>query len=643
MNSSLRSALLAPQPSAALRWQNDGAPYRDEFADGYFSAENGLAETKYIFLAGNHLPERWRHRPFTIAELGFGTGLNLACVLQARQRAREDNLPWLSFWTVDNRPLLPDDLQRAHQQWPALRQAWDAIESAYPPLWHGWHCRLLKHYRVQWTCVWDEAEQALEQAQLHADAWFLDGFKPKTNDSMWSEDILRRITEQSRAGATLSTYTAAGAVRRGLQKAGWQITKRAGYGCKRDSIQGTLREPAPPSARSLNTLPQPAVSKLTSTLPIAVVGGGMAGCCVAHRLQQCDRAVTIFDRRPEPAQAASGNYSGWLHPLLRDPQAVQGAWYDAAWAEATAWPLVVRARGGFWSAPDAATAKKWSQRGIAPEIAEFIASSDATGQNPQHARWGGWNLPGALTIDPVATCHNLVRHCTWQGEHGIHGYLSAAPDRHWLIDHHGNRHGPFAAIVWCTAGGADAMDPQADDFRQAFPYRFAKGHVGLFAGSRQTAWAGTRYFLPHSEGIVVGTDYQARARDAVVDQEVLQGWKAETLVADQVQKPPKLLAARAAIRCTTPDHLPLVGPVIQRQQATEALAEWSKGTVLHDKLPAHAGHWVSMAHGSRGLSGACYAARILVAQMLGLACPVPRQDTLAIQPDRAWLRELRRA
>ena len=221
-------ARLARQPHAELAWRPDGSPFREEYDDGYFSADNGQSETEYIFLNGNELPERWRHRPFTIAELGFGTGLNLACVMAARKHAEIDNLPWLSFWTVDNRPLQQNDFSRAHQQWPLLKPEWSALENAYPPLWHGWHNRLLKPYRIQWICIWDEAEAALEQSQLHADAWFLDGFKPKTNSSMWSASLIKEVSKHSAPQATLSTYTAAGAVRRGFQAAGWKITKRKG-------------------------------------------------------------------------------------------------------------------------------------------------------------------------------------------------------------------------------------------------------------------------------------------------------------------------------------------------------------------------------------------------------------------------------
>lgn len=52
----------------------------EEFDDIYFSPEDGVAETRHVFLAGNGLPDRWQGRDdFTIAETGFGTGLNFLC------------------------------------------------------------------------------------------------------------------------------------------------------------------------------------------------------------------------------------------------------------------------------------------------------------------------------------------------------------------------------------------------------------------------------------------------------------------------------------------------------------------------------------------------------------------------------------
>ncbi|MGB0905703.1 MAG: FAD-dependent oxidoreductase, partial [Mangrovicoccus sp.] len=41
-----------------LSWKDGGVPVSNRFDDPYYSLENGLAETRYVFLQGNRLPER---------------------------------------------------------------------------------------------------------------------------------------------------------------------------------------------------------------------------------------------------------------------------------------------------------------------------------------------------------------------------------------------------------------------------------------------------------------------------------------------------------------------------------------------------------------------------------------------------------
>ncbi len=65
--------------NAKLSWNDAGTPVSDSFGDVYFSNDNGLQETRYVFLNQNNLPERWQTHDrdlFVIAETGFGTGLN---------------------------------------------------------------------------------------------------------------------------------------------------------------------------------------------------------------------------------------------------------------------------------------------------------------------------------------------------------------------------------------------------------------------------------------------------------------------------------------------------------------------------------------------------------------------------------------
>ena len=68
---------LTQTPAANLDWSRPGTPAATDFGDIYFSVDGGLEETRAVFLRGCGLPEAWHRRAvFTIAELGFGSGLN---------------------------------------------------------------------------------------------------------------------------------------------------------------------------------------------------------------------------------------------------------------------------------------------------------------------------------------------------------------------------------------------------------------------------------------------------------------------------------------------------------------------------------------------------------------------------------------
>src|SRR5690606_27910631 len=95
-----------------------------------------------------------------------------------------------------------------------------------------------------------------------ADAWFLDGFSPAANPEMWRPRVLDLVAARSAPGARLATFSAAGAVRRGLAEAGFEVERRPGHGRKRHRLEA--RRPGPPPLDR----PGPRV---------AIVGCGIAG------------------------------------------------------------------------------------------------------------------------------------------------------------------------------------------------------------------------------------------------------------------------------------------------------------------------------------------------------------------------------
>ena len=77
--------------NAKLSWLDTGLPYSLDFDDTYHSSEGAQAESRYLFLDGNRITQRWHEAYesakrvvdcFTVAELGFGCGLNFLETLQ---------------------------------------------------------------------------------------------------------------------------------------------------------------------------------------------------------------------------------------------------------------------------------------------------------------------------------------------------------------------------------------------------------------------------------------------------------------------------------------------------------------------------------------------------------------------------------
>ncbi|MEY8840972.1 tRNA (5-methylaminomethyl-2-thiouridine)(34)-methyltransferase MnmD [Cribrihabitans sp. XS_ASV171] len=208
---------------ATLSWTEDQVPVSDRFDDPYFSLQNGLEETRHVFLAGNDLPARFAPG-FHIAELGFGTGLNLLTAWAAWEAARQTGP--LRFTSFEAFPMTPADMARALAAFPDLSDhaarflaAWDGSRASLPTL----EARMIRGDARDRLPGWPEA----------ADAWFLDGFSPAKNPELWGADLMAQVARHTRPGGTAATYTAAGFVRRGLEAAGFTVTRTPGYGRKR--------------------------------------------------------------------------------------------------------------------------------------------------------------------------------------------------------------------------------------------------------------------------------------------------------------------------------------------------------------------------------------------------------------------------
>ncbi len=231
------------QSNHPLEWNEDGHPVSTLFGDLFHSRHDGQAESRHVFLAGNGLPERWAARPyFSIAELGFGTGLNFLETWRT-WRATRPFAAQLSFASFEAFPLTLDQMRRALGRWPDLAQLaerlLDALPSSWPPAGEERPVRLDR--QTQLVVVIGDARETVPQWPGKADAWYLDGFAPRQNPEMWNQDLMKAVARATTPNGTLATYTAAGFVRRNLEAARFTVEKRAGFGGKREMLAGVLK------------------------------------------------------------------------------------------------------------------------------------------------------------------------------------------------------------------------------------------------------------------------------------------------------------------------------------------------------------------------------------------------------------------
>ena len=211
-----------------LDWVGGDVPVSRQFDDPYYARSDGLAESRHVFLDGNALPRRLAEGsgPFHVAELGFGTGLNILALIALRDRVAP-NRP-LEVTSFEAWPMTPDDRARALAPWPELAPLALPLTSGDMPDWRS----------VAFTLVEGDARETLPRWSGAADAWFLDGFAPARNPEMWGAMLLAEVFRHTNTAGTFATYTAAGQVRRDLIAAGFSVEKSRGYGTKRDMLRG---------------------------------------------------------------------------------------------------------------------------------------------------------------------------------------------------------------------------------------------------------------------------------------------------------------------------------------------------------------------------------------------------------------------
>jgi tRNA 5-methylaminomethyl-2-thiouridine biosynthesis bifunctional protein len=684
-------------------------PRAPAFSDIYYSKNNGLAESQHVFINANQLPERWKtlakRTSFTIAETGFGTGLNFlaAATLWLANTPKSCCLQYLS---IEKFPLRRTDLSKALSAWPELAALAEQLITQYPPPLPGFHRINIgdaeNNQRIALTLVFADLGEALPDLQainrsdckslnqFAVDAWFLDGFAPAKNPDMWSDLLFESMASLSTSDTTFSTFTSAVAIRKGLEQAGFEVQKTVGYGNKRDMLCGTF------SAESTNrnsygqlvgkaknrnssyTSPWHICSS-TSTAQknrprareAAIIGGGIAGCATALALAKRGWQVRIYEKEPSLATGASGNSQGIIYPRL-SPEASLFSYFNL-----TALAFAARFYAEFWQRkPDGGHPLMGERCGVLMlpskesdfdrfariaqnfrNCSDFVRYLDgaqikAVSGLPLNADCAlffqqlGW-------ISPRSICQQLVRHNNIQ----VHQadvtslFLDSAKNR-WSLATNSSSPLPSADIVVIATGNNITRLAQT----QHLPVRTVRGQISrapATTASKQlrTVVCGAGYLAPaFEEQHTFGATYEPGATQTTVSNsnhlDNLTTLKNTDPVLPALLGEPDIdsLNGRAGLRCTTPDFLPIVGQAPVYEEFIRDFAPLRDDA--RADIPLLGSYWqglyIHSGLGSRGYSYAPLGAELLASQIDFAPPPLSIDLQIAVNPARFIIRDLKR-
>ncbi len=620
----MAASAFEPLVPAVLAFNEQGVPVSAVYQDTYHPADGPLGQARRVFLQGNGLPERWRGRAqFTICETGFGLGASFLATWQAwRQDPQRSHR--LHFVSVEAHPFHRSDLALLYERLPQELQALaQELLASWPILVPGIHRLELDQGQVTLTLAFGQAHTMMRELQCHADAFYLDGFAPRGNPSMWSRTVLGQLVRLAAPGATAASWCCAGQVRRDLASVGFEVEKVPGAGGKWCTIRARLR------SHLGRRRPVPSAQGR-----VLVVGAGLAGAACAWEMARKGVPVLVCD--PVLSKGLDASHHGHRLAAISPVFALD----DAPLARLSR-NAVLRVWQGWKTLPQAARPRRvgtlvFGQAGNGDaEIQQALAR---LALDPDWVHWqdreqasalagvplqrGGLYFPQGMVLDPGALVAHLLDH----------PLIECLPERVFLRAGHEpgvwqvcNQHGdclessnrvvvaaaaqslsvlPAELLTECLMPRLMAMQRLAGQVSYLPPGQsLTRGEVTL---------SGQGYILPvDSYGQVIGSTYERSADAAQISRlghaqniEKVSAMLANPAVGGDLPE-----QGWAGWRCALSDHLPVMGFV-----------------------PGQPGLFMAAAYGSRGLSWSLLAASLFAAYCLEEPVPLERRLEQALLP-----------
>ncbi|OOF49454.1 bifunctional tRNA (5-methylaminomethyl-2-thiouridine)(34)-methyltransferase MnmD/FAD-dependent 5-carboxymethylaminomethyl-2-thiouridine(34) oxidoreductase MnmC [Rodentibacter trehalosifermentans] len=655
---------------ADIHFNEENTPISNKFDDVYFSNQNGLAETDYVFLQGNQLWERWltyENAHFVIAETGFGTGLNFFAVTtlfrQFRRQFQHSPLKRLYFISFEKYPLNLTALQQAHSVYPQFAELCGQLQDYWQSPIKG--CQRI-HFDETTLDLWfgDVAEnlpQLGDYMNERIDAWFLDGFAPSKNPDMWNENLYRLMYRFTKTQGTFATFTAASAVRKGLESVGFEVIKRKGFGKKRECLSGQKTQANPTALSTPWFLPQSAKMK---NQDIAIIGGGIASLCAAISLLQRGANITLYCEDEQPALNASGNKQGAFYPQLSDDNPLTIHFYLHAFSygkQLLDWAIKqgIEFEHEFcgvalcaYNEKSAVKLKKISQLGLPNEIFEMLDTQALSEKVGLPLSCGGGFISQGAWLAPRQFVQNtfaLLKKCGVKIKTSQKITALSPTQFGWQV-HHSQKDSTEHEVVILANGykitefvqteklplypirGQVSQIPTSENLLKLKSVLCYDGYLTPADQTKSSHCIGASHLRDNTDRTF--REQEQRENQQKLQQNLAQSWTQEVDTSGNL--------ARIGIRCSVRDLAPMVGNVPNFAQQIEDYHNLFNLRRRKQPIPSAVNFpnlFLCAALGSRGLTSAPLLGEALASLIYGEPLPLGENILQNLSANRAWVRK----
>ena len=662
-----------------LTFNKNNALYNSRFDDIYFDRVTGPDQNRDVFITGNNIIEQLTRSAdfFTIAETGFGTGLNFLLTLKTYQTLDADNtsqnreknkkaqLPHLTFVSIEKYPLSRKQLQQSLAQLPEFSELAEQLIAQYPTeelQSFPQECEFkFLNNNVTLKIIFDDATQALSKITTTKkgliDAWYLDGFSPIKNPEMWSPQLFKQIARLSKDQASLSTFIITEKICHQLIDVGFRIHQQSITHNKKEVLTAKFQQNKT-SGRGYQLRPQ-----ITKPEQVAIIGGGIASACAAYALTKQGIKVTLYCQESKVAQGASSNSIAAVYPLLHQKKDDISEFYQQAFWHAKKLYQELLA-SGFSFSHDWCGLLDVSYKSVLKDRQTLFDKINAWPKNLIHSvsadqattiagvelEFGGLFMPHAGWVAPGELVEQLFKAAKKSGYLRIKTStkvesINKSDDGTWHLK---TNKGNISEKVLIVCGGAETLHINTVS---ELPLTSVRGQITDMKTNDKirnlsTVLCHKGYLTPKNNDIhCIGAtfdkdDFDTSVRDE--DDNYNLNMLNQCLPKVTQWQNSDISKSKARLRCMTPDHLPMVGamPDIKAHQEIYPHLAKDKNWQYKQAAPCIKNLYVMTGFGARGLCSAPLLADIITADICGTPYPVNNKILFNLSPNRFIIRDI---